>query len=35
MTGWVHACPLRETRRQLNLAGEAQYKTDEAEYSIG
>lgn len=30
---WVNRWAINETRRQLNLAGEAEYKTDEAEYS--
>lgn len=32
---WVNDWAIRETRRQLNLAGEAEYKTDEQEYSMG
>jgi len=32
---WVNDWAVRETRRQLNLAGEAQYKTDEKQYSLG
>jgi len=32
---WVNNWAINETRRQLNLAGEAKYKTDEQEYSMG
>ncbi len=32
---WVNDWAVRESMRQLNLAGEAQYKTDETEYSMG
>jgi hypothetical protein len=32
---WVNDWAIKETLRQLDMAGEAQYKTDEAEYSMG
>ncbi len=32
---WVNNWAVQETLRQLDMAGEAQYKTDEAQYSMG
>lgn len=32
---WVNNWAVRETRRQLNLAGEAKYETNEQQYALG